>query len=237
MNEPELRIFGETDLDREFRRFCEIWSLEQPGDTKVARLLQAIGDPLYAAEFGVGFLEGVMDGGGARLRAWRDDLQSTVRALVRFIKDDGLLLLPVGGAVSLYEFFRTDFDPKTSGALSLPVESALERLKIIHDYQPIFLMLDILNDKVRTTSLLQLFNVAGQDLWDMVKATGWSWARRFLIATGDAAKQGRMFGEIVGAAVIELARAFIEPPELSMAELIGAFGLGQDEVADLAAEG
>ena len=231
-----LPIFGESDLDREFRLFCEIWALDQPRDPLVLRLLGATSDPLYGPAFGVAFVSGVMDGGIARLRVWRDELQSTVRALVKFVNDDGLVILPVGTMVGLYEFFRTDFDPKSRGQLSPQVESALERLRIIHAYRPLFLMLDVLNERVGTKSLLTLFNTAGQDLWDAMKAAGYSWARKFLLATGDADKQGRMFGELIGAAIVELARAFVEPPELSLVELAGLFDMSQDELTALVAE-
>jgi hypothetical protein len=234
---PELRVFGESDLDREFRRFCEIWSSEQPGDSMVVRLLAKMADPVYLAEFGFGVLEGVMVGGGAHLRTWRDDLQSTVRVGVRFLKDDALVVIPVGTAVSLYEFFRTDFDPKTSGQLSPAVEAILERLKIIHEYEPVLAMLDVLNEKTKDKSLLVLFNIAGQDIWDTMKAAGWGWARSFLLLTDEAEKQGQKLGELLGAAIVELVRAFVEPPELSMAELITLLDLHDDEVAELTASG
>lgn len=234
MAQPELRVFGESNLDREVRRFFELIALDNPNGILALRVLQKANDPEYVAAFGLSFLEGVMAGGGERLRVWERDLESSVRGLVRFVRRDGLLMLPIGTMVGLYEFFRTAFDPEVPAGISPEVARAVDRLAIIHDYQPIFVMLDVLNDKYRTKSLLELFNMTGDAIWESLRTAATSWVNSLLAATGDAEKQGRILGTFIGEAVVELVRAFVEPPALSVFELASLFDLGDDEIRQLA---
>jgi hypothetical protein len=233
---PDLKVFGESPFDREVRRFFQLWALDNRGGPIEFRLMKAFGDPIYMTEFSLSFLGGAVDGGVERLQVWKSELESTVRGLLKIIKEDGLLVIPVGTMVGLYEFFRTDVDAKTSGQLSPESAAVLERLQIIHSYQPVFMMLDLLDDRYRTKDFFELLGMAAEDILEALKTSSLAWVNSVLAMTGDAEKQGQAIGRFIGAAVVELIRAFVEPPSLTIAELIGMFGLKDDEIRDLELE-
>jgi hypothetical protein len=228
-----LPVFGESSLDYQLRRFGEIWEDLNPGGTMEARLAIFLADPIYGATFAIGFVEGFMDGGGNRLRVWRDELDATFKALVKLAKDDNLVVIPVGIGVGLYEFFWRKFEPETPVGLAPETVEVLERLKVIHEFGPVFMMLGLLNEKFKTRSLLESLNLIAEDIAAALVETSGNWVRSFLLATGDADKQGQMLGRFIGEAFVELVRAFVEPPALDMAQLITVFGLVNDEARAL----
>lgn len=232
-----LREFGESNLSYELRRFGMIWEDENPGGIMERRLADALMDPAYGAEFAIGFLDGFRQGGGERLRVWRDELEVGMRALLGFVVEEGGVVLAVGVGASLWEFFAKKFDPKRPGTVSPEVERALEQLEIIHDLRPLMGTLAILDSEFQTRSLLDSLGLVASDIAASLVAEGRAWTRTFLTATGDAGKQGTMLGRFIGEAFVELFRAFVEPPTLTIVELAGLFGLDNDEVRTLAPAG
>lgn len=230
-----LRRSEESEIAYQLRRLGEVLLRDFQDGLLERRFADALMDPAYGVEFTTGFFAGFMDGGAGRLRAWRNDLQDTLDVLVEFVRKGGIIELGVASGVSLYEFFGVNFKPGRPGQLSPEVSNVLERLELIHGLAPVFRALDLLNEQAKAHDLLKLLGMVAEDVVASLISSGGDFVRRFLLATGAAAMQGEILGRFSGEAFVELIRAFVEPPELSMLELIGALGLSDDEVAALTA--
>ncbi|GLR83774.1 hypothetical protein [Bradyrhizobium iriomotense] len=233
MSTPQmLPWYGEGRLSFQLRRFATILLEENPNDVMARRLVDALADPAAAAGFVVRFCGGFLDGCGARLRVWRDDLQNVLTSLVAFIKADGAVQLALAGGISLYEFFRGPFEPKTPAGLSLQVRDALERLDLIHGLAAPMMMLDAINTAAAAEHFTDLLGLLAEDLMISVLDDASGWMQKFLLAP--LPEQGQLLGTFVGEALIEFARGIIEPPELSLAELAANLELSASQIKDLA---
>jgi hypothetical protein len=226
-----LREYGEGRLSYELRRFTVILLDQYPTSVLTQRLVDRLNDPLASLVFTVEFCGGFVDGGGERLRAWRDDLQSVLTAILKFIKNDGAFEVAVAIDLSLYEFFRGAFSPIRPRGLSPEVEHALERLELVRGLREPMAMLAMLDDASRAQGFVEMLELTGEDIMISAIEEGSNWIFRFLAA--EPQEQGRLLGRLIGEALIELARAFIEPPELDLVELAGNLQMTSDEVASL----
>jgi hypothetical protein len=231
VNRP-YRGYGESRIAYELRYLSLVLQDENPTDILVRRLVDRLNNPISQLEFATGFLTGFSEGASERLRAWWDDLEALHSAIVKFIKSNAPLELAVAIDVSLYEFFRGAFQPKRPSGLSPEVVSALERLELMHDLAAPLAMLESLNQVVAAGQFLDMLGLAAEDIAIAMVQEGGAWIARFLRA--DAGEQGRLLGRLMGEAVVEIARAFIEPGELSLAELAANLAMSDDEVAALA---
>jgi hypothetical protein len=229
---PLLREFGESRISFEVRRTTAVLLSEMPGELLALRFYDRMRDPLVSADVLLGFWNGFLTGAGTRLRAWRDDLQATLTALLGFLSAEARLELGIATGVSLYEFLRGPFEPKAPSGLSPASIDRLEQLKLMHGLAAPLAMLDAIDSIVKAQGLLETVGMAAEDIAIVVLKKGSFWVRAFLLAEPNP--QGEMLGKVMGAAFIELARMIIEPPELSLVELAGMLNMGQDEASTLA---
>jgi hypothetical protein len=227
-----LPWYGESRLSFQLRRFAAILLDENPNLVLAIRLAESMADPAIAANFVKGFCTGFVDGCGARLRAWRDDLQNTLTSLVAFIKAGGVVQLAFGGGISLYEFFRTPFEPKPPAGLAPEVQDALERLSIMRDLAAPMAVLDGINTATAAEGFTDLLGLVAEDIMIAVLSDASGWLNNFFYAAPE--QQGALLGTFVGEALIELARAILEPPELSLAELAANLQMSASQIQGLA---
>jgi hypothetical protein len=227
-----LRRHGESRIELELRRLGAMLADEFPTDILGQRLADRLADPATLAVFLDGFGGGLAEGAGERLRAWEADLQQTLSALLAFIQKQGAFQLAVAVDVSLYEFLRGAFSPERPAGLAPEVVDALDRLELVHALEPALVLLGPLDQALQALGFLELIGMLAEDIAISVIQAGGQWIFKFLAA--DTSEQGRLLGRFLGEAVVELARAFIEPPEIGLAELAANLAMTPDEVADVA---
>jgi hypothetical protein len=187
------------------------------------------------ALFLAGYLDGLWQGGWERVVVWKNDLEGTLTRLQKLLFDEAARTrlgktIEIGIATGLWEFFARPLteDVKSLRGISPAAAEAVGELELISDFEPVFAAIQVFENRRRATSFMAtLGEFADSVAAALVEAATDRLAK--ILTEPDPERSGELLGEFVGAAIVEVVRLVVEPPQLAIADLVSLLALDPSE--------